>query len=544
VFKKAAEPAIGTTFADALEMQASGQTASNATELASIARGASRDDRSFWLLPVLIALFGLALRLYRLNYESYWGDEIFAFALVKLPWGAMHAAMVKDVVHPPLHYYLLHEWFQWFGFGTLQGRLLSAIMGTLAIPALYGLAKLLSDRQTALISALLLAASQLSIQYSQEARAYALLLLLTIASSYFFLRAVKERRPLFWWLFVAAAVLVECTHYFGLLALFSLAAFGALYRRAHPIPRSWWIGGSLIIGAFLAAWLASGPLHEALYGPKMASERGKAWSERWFAPFELVNVFNNGRPNALYGLAPLWTFFCGGLIFSLPAAIGLVRSLGNRDKQNSAVSCESAAFLLLSSALPVMISLTMGLFIRFYEYRYLSFCVAPYYVLVARGMTSFRSRLAAPLLASVALFYSVFALRANYFVPYKEDFRDSMTYLAAHSQPGDCYAVIPRGEDYHFHMAREVYASGMPPLTFTPIEALQDRDCARSWLITYTRGDFSDLVRLKRNIRNQLDARFAAIDRQSYFWIALDLYDTRPSGRPSAALFQRPEGNR
>ena len=254
VFRKAAPRTIGTTFADGLGMQAAGQTTSNATELATTALGASGAEWPSWLLPASIALFALALRLYRLNYESYWGDEVFAFALVKLPWGGMHAAMVKDVVHPPLHYYLLHEWFQWFGFGTLQGRLLSAIFGTLAVPALYGLAKLLFDKQTALISALLLAVSQLSIQYSQEARAYALLLLLTITSSYFFLRALKERRPLFWWLFVASAILVECTHYFGLLALVSLAVFGVLYRKTYPIPRIWWAAGGLLIAAFLVAW--------------------------------------------------------------------------------------------------------------------------------------------------------------------------------------------------------------------------------------------------------------------------------------------------
>jgi uncharacterized membrane protein len=109
-----------------------------------------------------------------------------------------------------------------------KGRLLSVVFGTVAIPAVYGLAKLLFDRETALVSALLLAVSQLSIQYSQEARAYAQLLLLTIAASYFFLRALKERRSLFWQFFVASAVLVGCTHYFGLLTLVSLAAFGVL----------------------------------------------------------------------------------------------------------------------------------------------------------------------------------------------------------------------------------------------------------------------------------------------------------------------------
>ena len=117
-----------------------------------------------------------------------------------------------------------------------------------------------------------------------------------------------------------------------------------------------------------------------------------------------------------------------------------------RDEEKRSSRRDSAVFLLLLSALPLVIALAIGLVIRFYEYRYLSFCVAPYYVLIARGMTSFRIRAAAPLLACAALFYSGFALRANYLVPHKENFRDSTTYLAAHSQPGDCYVVVPSGE--------------------------------------------------------------------------------------------------
>jgi hypothetical protein len=363
--------------------------------------------------------------------------------------------------------------------------------------------------------------------------------MLTIAASYFLLRALKERRSLFWWLFVASAVLVACTHYFGLLALISLALFGVLYRKTYSVPGFWWIAGALIIAGFLAAWLASGPLHEVLYGPKMAGERGKAWSERWFAPFELINVFNNGRTNMLYGLAPWWTFLLGGLIFSLPAVIGLARSLIKSPKDEPGAPRESAVFLLLSSALPVVISLAIGLFIRFYEYRYLSFCAAPYYVLIARGMTSFRSRVAAPLLVCVALFYSAFALRANCFVPYKENFRDSLNYLAAHSQAGDCYVVVPAGENYHFQMAWDVYAARRPPLVFTRLNAMEAQTCGRAWLITSTRGNSVDTVRLAQNARKQLDARFPVIDRQSYFWITLDLYDTQHGLRASAAQTER-----
>ena len=67
-----------------------------------------------------------------------------------------------------------------------------------------------------------------------------------------------------------------------------------------------------------------------------------------------------------------------GLIFSVPAVTGLARAVAYRDEEERSSRRDSAVFLLLLSALPLVIALAIGLVIRFYEYRYLSFCVAPY----------------------------------------------------------------------------------------------------------------------------------------------------------------------
>src|SRR5215469_18517611 len=98
-----------------------------------------------WLIPASIVLLGLVLRLYHLDYESFWGDEVFGLTVSNAAWAPMHTALVKDVVHPPLHYYMLHGWVRVFGFGTYQARVLSAIFGALAIAALYMLGRYLFD---------------------------------------------------------------------------------------------------------------------------------------------------------------------------------------------------------------------------------------------------------------------------------------------------------------------------------------------------------------------------------------------------------------
>src|SRR5271166_6162154 len=58
-------------------------------------------------LPVLMGLFGFALRVLYLNHESVSGDEAFSMSVSQLPLKEMLAALVQDFVHPPLHYFVL-----------------------------------------------------------------------------------------------------------------------------------------------------------------------------------------------------------------------------------------------------------------------------------------------------------------------------------------------------------------------------------------------------------------------------------------------------
>jgi 4-amino-4-deoxy-L-arabinose transferase-like glycosyltransferase len=476
-----------------------------------------------WIIPASIVLLGLGLRLYHLDHESLWGDEVFGLAVSNADWAPMHSALVKDVVHPPLHYYLLHGWVRLLGFGAYQARLFSALFGTLAIAALYILARYLFDASTAALSALLLAVSQLSVQYSHEARMYALLLFLVICSAYFFIRALRERNAVCWWLFVVSAVLVEYTHYFGLLQLIALCFFGFMYRRQHAIPRSWWIAATAILLIFLGAWLASGIASEAIFGPKLSSTLGKAHSETWYAVFELVNVFNNGRPNGLFpGLGPWWTFLVGALLFTLPALLALKPLISAAKKGPES---ESPMFLLLLTVIPVVLALFIGRVIRFYEFRYLSFCVAPYCVLVAKGFSSFENRALRVCVVLAALAYGGYSLRANYFIPSKENFRDSTVYLAGRAQPNDCFTVVPPGDEQHIQMAWEIYAHDRPPLKLTALEQVAHSTCPRVWLIADTHGNFDGPVERAIRTRKQLAETLVHVESKSWFWIATDLYE-------------------
>src|SRR3984957_15099484 len=90
------------------------------------------------LLVIVVA--GLGLRLYRLTWQGVWDNEAFSLAVSNLPFHEMTAKIVKDIVHPPLHYYLLHGVFCEFGLGDFQARFVSAGFGTITVGLVFLLA--------------------------------------------------------------------------------------------------------------------------------------------------------------------------------------------------------------------------------------------------------------------------------------------------------------------------------------------------------------------------------------------------------------------
>ena len=220
------------------------------------------EGRPILVLPSAIVVLGLGLRLYHLNHQSVWYDEIFSINVSSRPLKEMNQYLVKDFVQPPLHYYILHFWFKIVGIGVYQSRLLSAFLGTLAIVASYLLANYLFGRRTAVIAALLMAVSQLGVMYSQEARPYAQLLFLLPCCAYLFLVALRTGRARPWWAFVCTATLVVYTHYYGFFAVAAFLLFAFLYRERYPVPFSRWIGGLLLALVLYLPWLTSGFIGE------------------------------------------------------------------------------------------------------------------------------------------------------------------------------------------------------------------------------------------------------------------------------------------
>ncbi|MFL9845201.1 glycosyltransferase family 39 protein [Flavobacterium rhizosphaerae] len=163
------------------------------------------------------------LRLYKIDFQSLWMDEIYTLNVTnpKFSLTELNQNIYISEAFPYLYYYLLRLVYFFFGYSALIVRLVSAISGICTVYYIYSFGKHLFIKSFGLIASFLLAINEVHIQYSQEARPYALYILFTVLAFYrlsIFIKNTNLKNAL-WYAFFAALMLNF--NFFALLNLFS-----------------------------------------------------------------------------------------------------------------------------------------------------------------------------------------------------------------------------------------------------------------------------------------------------------------------------------
>ena len=203
--------------------------------------------RRAWAALGLIMLLALGLRLVNLGGRSLWYDEAFAVLFAEKGWDAMVDGTLTPVdggaadVHPLLYYVLLDAWMEAYGQEVFAVRLLSALVGVATVGAVFGLVRdWFSDGRTGLAAAFLTAVVPFHVQYSQEARMYALLALLLTLATWLYWRAWVRPGVGYW---LGFGMVAGLSMYAQQLAAFYLLALGLLpvvYRRRQALSGPRW----------------------------------------------------------------------------------------------------------------------------------------------------------------------------------------------------------------------------------------------------------------------------------------------------------------
>jgi uncharacterized membrane protein len=144
-----------------------------------LSRAAVTRQRALWALGA-ITMAGLILRTAWAAQQPLWSDEALTLVIAKWP---VQDLLARPIDPTPGLYYLLHKWLIPDDAGVAVIRGISIIAGTLSIPVMYAIGALGISRAAGLLAAALLALSPVLVDYSQEARTYALQIFFVLLSA-------------------------------------------------------------------------------------------------------------------------------------------------------------------------------------------------------------------------------------------------------------------------------------------------------------------------------------------------------------------------
>ncbi len=176
----------------------------------------------------LIIVFGSFLRLYNLNFDNLWYDEILSFWVASPQHSLIESFKIHNRTEPNtfLFHFLLKIFYEFFGYNLDYTRYLSVFFGILSIFLTLKIAKLLNFYQMKNFFAFLIALNIYLISYSQEGRVYSILFFFSFLSLIYFIKifSKKEKRKDNY-LFIIFTCISIFLHPFALIILFSYCTF-------------------------------------------------------------------------------------------------------------------------------------------------------------------------------------------------------------------------------------------------------------------------------------------------------------------------------
>ena len=136
----------------------------------------------------LIILTSICFRIYNINYDDFWIDEMISFWVANPEYTFSQSLNNhRDIEQVPFLFNLTTKiYFQVFGYHENIARYLTAVSSILSIFVIMNLSRTLSDSYAYLFSGFLIGLNIFLISYAQELRVYSVLFLFSSLSILFF----------------------------------------------------------------------------------------------------------------------------------------------------------------------------------------------------------------------------------------------------------------------------------------------------------------------------------------------------------------------
>ena len=210
---------------------------------------------------------------------------------------AVRSVAGEDPQHTPLYYVAARPWALLFGSSIAAGRLFAAIIGLVAVAAMYWLCLELfvktgafSSHVPCWLGVALMALSPFQVALAREHREYSLWSLTTILVCAAFLRAVRKNTWRAWAVFSAAMTLSLYTHPFSAMVL-AACGLWLLAQGRFRLTQALW----RFTCASFAAGVAAIPLAMAVLAKRQTAENAMGWAR----------LYSQGRMNFRFSIDPV-----------------------------------------------------------------------------------------------------------------------------------------------------------------------------------------------------------------------------------------------
>lgn len=423
----------------------------------------------FFTLAAIIAL-GICLRLYGLDKQSLWYDEIYEEKAFQYQFLGDTSGSVPDT--PPLHLFFVYPVTKLFPLNDFALRIVPFSFGVLSILLMFFLGRDLFNDKVGLTSSFIIAISPFYIWYSQDARMYALQWMLAIASLLFFVRLLNNYNTNDVVLYVISSVAGLYTNQLSVFLLMAQVVHILLYKMKQKKQLINWAIAFTSIVVLYTPWI--------IYNLIELMDRGTSF------PRDVNPVMNI-----------LYTFYAFSTGFSLGPSLRelhfnpSVSELSPYILQVCAVALvygssfiagifatrkdySRLVLLILVTALPILglIILIETLMVKMtYNVRYAGIASIGFILIIAKGMEwlfTYKTSLTGKTLAFV-LFASLVGLSAYSYANYqfnvkyqKENIRSAVSYVKQNLQIGDSALCIEDPEVFNRYSSTEIQCIKFP----------------------------------------------------------------------------------
>lgn len=483
--------------------------------------------RSTLLLLGLLMAAGLALRVYHLDAESFWQDEVTIARLVASDPGILVEQTLNG--RPPVFTALVYGWGQAFGTSEIALRSLNVVLGVAGLLALYVVAQqLFRDERLALLATAFMTFSGYQVFFAQDVRYYPLLMLLTLLSYGFLWQSLRKGGWLNWLLYIFFAVLTFYTHTHGVFVLLAQGLFALTQWFVYKPARWSWVASQILIVLAISpqmirllAGVVPGlvqPIY-SLLGQDIATAQatgGGAFGTDWLQLPQATWLVRDVYRMFFYGYV-LWAFALVAVVFVLGMAWHIRRrGLGTWLADLRALPRSISVFLRThhSALLLVLTWFLIPLLVPFvgsfaigpmYILRYVMTASLALYILVAVVGTLAQRLVPTWLLIASFLILALSSLQIEYYAATtKEQWREIAASVEEQVEDGDA-VLVPTHNRPTATVAAAYgwYHSADAPLCQLKVELIEENDaderaayedCTadadRIWLVLFEGGNF------------------------------------------------------